>query len=120
MPGPMSWGVHADAPRRIVAVAGQIGVDAQGRIGDGFLEQCRLTWANIGHVLRDAGMTPAHLIRTGIFLSREVVMTADVLAEFNAIRTGFLGAHRPASTMLVVHALMDPRWYVEIEGLAVA
>ncbi len=119
-PGPLSWGVAFAAPRRFTFVSGQTGVDADGRVGDGFIEQCRLTWGNVGRVLRDADMRPADLVRTGIFLPRQVAMTDALLAEFNAVRTDFLGAHRPASTMIVVHALMDPRWLIEIDAVAAA
>ncbi len=118
VPGPLSWGISLAAPGRLIVVSGQVGADADGRIADGFIAQSRLTWANVGRVLRDAGMSSANLLRTGIFVSREVVMTEALRAEFNTIRTDFLGTHRPASTMIFVPALMDPDWLVEIDAIA--
>ncbi len=116
--GPLSWGLEASTPQRLLVISGQVGADADGRIGADFLEQAALTWRNVGRVLASAGMAPRHLIRTGIFLTPFVEMTDELVAQFNLLRVGFLGEHRPASTMVVVHALMHPRWLIEIDGLA--
>ena len=115
---PLSWGIEMQGPRRLVVVSGQVGEDASGRIGDGFLDQCRLTWSNVGSVLRDAGMGPSNLLRTGIFITRHVEMTEEITRQFNALRVEFLGDHRPASTMIMVHSLMKPQWLVEIDAIA--
>nr|WP_321983980.1 RidA family protein [uncultured Lichenicoccus sp.] len=117
-PGPLSWGIDLTTPRRMVFISGQVGADADGRVGSDFIEQCRMTWRNVGNVLRDAGMRPANIVRTGIFLSRTVEMTDLLKSAFNAVRVGFLGETRPASTMIVVHELMDPRWLIEIDAIA--
>jgi 2-iminobutanoate/2-iminopropanoate deaminase len=118
--GPLSWGLEVPAPARMLFISGQVGAEADGRIGDGFLEQVALTWRNVGRVLDSAGMGPQNLLRTGIFLTRAVTMDAALTVAFNALRTEFLGAHRPASTMIVVHGLMHPEWLVEIDGIAAA
>ena len=116
--GPLSWGIDAGTPRRLLFVAGQIGVEPSGQTGDGFIEQSRIAWRNVGSVLRDARMNSANIVKTGIFISRRVVMTNALRAEFNAIRIAFMGSNRPASTMIYVHALMDPGWLVEIDAIA--
>jgi enamine deaminase RidA (YjgF/YER057c/UK114 family) len=116
---PLSWGLEVGQPRRIVYVSGQVGADAQGHVANGFLAQAKLTWDNVGAVLRSAGMTPANVFRTGIFITPAVVMTPEVRLAFNTLRTDFLGDNRPASTMICVHALMDPSWLIEIDAVAV-
>ncbi len=64
--------------------------------------------------LAEAGAGPEHVIRTRVLLTRPedaaVVGQAhgEVFAEI-----------RPAATMVVVSALLDPRWLVEIEAEAV-
>ena len=45
-------------------------------------------------------------------------MTDDLKAQFNAVRVEFLGDNRPSSTMIYVHALMDPPWLIEIDAIA--
>jgi 2-iminobutanoate/2-iminopropanoate deaminase len=44
--------------------------------------------------------------------------TADV-AKVRAGRAAVLGAHKPAST-LIIGSLSNPAWKVEVEGIAVA
>ncbi len=117
-PGAFSWGLDLQSPRRLVFVSGQIGVDADGRVGESFIEQCRMTWRNVGNVLRDAHLSPVDIVGTGIFIARQVIMTDELKAEFNAIRAEFLCGRRPSSTMIYVHALMDPSWLIEIDAIA--
>jgi enamine deaminase RidA (YjgF/YER057c/UK114 family) len=116
---PLSWGVEVGQPRRVVYVSGQIGAGPDGAMADGFLAQAAQTWENVGAVLRSAGMTSANIVRTGIFITPEARMTPEIRAAFNRIRMAFLGDNRPASTMICVHALMDPSWLIEIDAVAV-
>ncbi|MEK9970180.1 MAG: RidA family protein [Ferrovibrio sp.] len=118
LPGPISWGLEMPTPRRLLYVSGQVGEDASGKLGDGVLEQARLTWGNVGAVLKSAGMTPENIVRTGIYFTNAVQMTEALKDQLNAIRTGFLGSHRPASTILFVPRLMNPDWLVEIDAVA--
>jgi enamine deaminase RidA (YjgF/YER057c/UK114 family) len=117
--GPFSWGLETDAARRWLWVSGQVGADAQGHVPEGLLAQTRLVWSNIDQVLKSAGMSARHIVRTGIFLSSQVAFTEEERKAFNELRVGYLGDHRPASTLLFVHRLMDPRWLVEIDAFAV-
>ncbi len=63
--------------------------------------------------LREAGAGPGHVVRTRLFLTDD----ADWEAVGRAHGAVF-GAVRPAATMVVVKALLDPRWKVEIEAEA--
>jgi enamine deaminase RidA (YjgF/YER057c/UK114 family) len=64
--------------------------------------------------LRDAGALPGDVVRTRIYL----VDAADWQAVGRAHGRVF-GAVRPASTMVVVAGLLDPRWRVELEAEAI-
>jgi enamine deaminase RidA (YjgF/YER057c/UK114 family) len=68
----------------------------------------------IGAALSDLGATPADVVRTRMYLTD----AADLEAVGRAHGTAF-GAARPASTMVVVKALLDERWKVEIEAEAI-
>jgi enamine deaminase RidA (YjgF/YER057c/UK114 family) len=64
--------------------------------------------------LREAGAGPEDVVRTRTFLTS----AADSEAVGRAHGAVF-SAVRPASTMVVVAALLDPRWKVEIEAEAI-
>jgi enamine deaminase RidA (YjgF/YER057c/UK114 family) len=64
--------------------------------------------------LAEAGAGPEHVVRTRIF----VTDAGDAEAVGRAHGEVF-GTVRPASSMVVVAALVDPRWRVEIEAEAV-
>ena len=63
--------------------------------------------------LAEAGATAADVVRTRTFL----VDLADA-GPVGAVHGEVFGTIRPASTMLAVSALLDPRWKVEIEAEA--
>jgi enamine deaminase RidA (YjgF/YER057c/UK114 family) len=60
--------------------------------------------------LAEAGGGPGDVVRTRTYL----VDRADAEAA-GAVHGEVFGAIRPASTMIVVSGLLDPRWKVEIE-----
>ncbi|MGE0226715.1 MAG: RidA family protein, partial [Acetobacteraceae bacterium] len=60
-------------------------------------------------------MTTANLVKTTVFLTDRAL-----LESFRAVRTQVMGDKVPASTLLFVSGLADPRFMVEIEGEAVA
>ena len=64
--------------------------------------------------LEEAGATAADVVRTRVFLTR-----AEDAAAVGAAHGAAFGDVRPAATMVVVAALVDPRWRVEIEAEAV-
>jgi enamine deaminase RidA (YjgF/YER057c/UK114 family) len=64
--------------------------------------------------LAEAGAGPADVVRTRMYL----VFSEDA-AEVGAVHAEVFGSVRPAATMVVVAALLDPRWRVEIEAEAV-
>ena len=64
--------------------------------------------------LRAAGAAPSDVVRTRIYL----VDPEDWEAVGRA-HGRLLGDVRPAATMVVVKALLDPRWRVEMEAEAI-
>jgi enamine deaminase RidA (YjgF/YER057c/UK114 family) len=63
--------------------------------------------------LAEAGARPDDVVRTRMFL----VDLADA-GPVGAVHGQVFGEVRPASTMVAVAALLDPRWRVEIEAEA--
>jgi enamine deaminase RidA (YjgF/YER057c/UK114 family) len=60
--------------------------------------------------LAECGGGPEHVVRTRMFLTR-----AEDWQEVGRAHGSFFGDLRPASTMVVVAALLDPEWRIEIE-----
>jgi enamine deaminase RidA (YjgF/YER057c/UK114 family) len=68
----------------------------------------------ISAALSELGASPADVVRTRMYL----IDAADLDAVGQAHGAVF-GTARPASTMVVVKALLDDRWRVEIEAEAI-
>jgi enamine deaminase RidA (YjgF/YER057c/UK114 family) len=65
----------------------------------------------IAGALAEVGATPADVVRTRIFLT-----AAEHWDEVGRAHGELFGDVRPASAMIVVASLLDPRWLVEIEA----
>jgi enamine deaminase RidA (YjgF/YER057c/UK114 family) len=77
------------------------------------LEQARRCWEIVRAALEEAGATVGDVVRTRTLLT-PVADQAGAMAAHGEV----FGEVRPASTMLVVHALLDRRWTVEVEAEA--
>lgn len=99
-----------------VHVAGTTGLDAAGTlIGPGDAgAQTRQAIRNIESALKKAGAALADVVRTRIYIT-------DIARweEVGRIHGEFFRDIRPASTMIEVSGLIDPRMLVEIEAEAV-
>ena len=96
-----------------VLVSGTGPVMADGSCPEGTLAQARRCWAIVEDALARAGAGRGDVVRTRTLLTP----AADPEAAMAAHGEVFADV-RPASTMLVVHALLDPRWTVEVEAEA--
>lgn len=76
-------------------------------------EQARRCLEIILGALREAGAGPEHVVRTRTFLTDASYWTAVGNVHGEVFRDVL-----PASTMVVVASLLDPRWKVEIEAEA--
>ncbi|HET7857339.1 MAG TPA: RidA family protein [Gaiellaceae bacterium] len=68
----------------------------------------------ITEALAQAGAEPKDVVRTRMFL-----VGAEDWEDVARAHAEFFGDVRPAATAVVVAALLDPRWLVEIEADAV-
>lgn len=119
-------GVHAPGSRyshaaliegggRRLVISGQIGVAQDGTVAAAGEAQIAQALANLGAILKAHGMGPADIVKMGVFLTDRALIPL-----WRAQREAFLGTHAPASTLLIVAGLADPRFVFEVEAEAVA
>jgi enamine deaminase RidA (YjgF/YER057c/UK114 family) len=114
-PNGYNHAIEIKNPERRVIIAGQVGVRPDGSIPDSGEEQIAQTFANLTAILAATGLTTGNLVKTTVFLTDRALLPA-----LRAERTKVMGELVPASTLLFVSGLADPRFVVEIEGEAVA
>ena len=97
---------------RHVSVSGTAPVMADG--GDPPADaygQTRRVLEIIVAALAEAGAGPEHVVRTRTYLT-----SADDWEEVGRAHGEMFADVRPASTMIIVSAFLDPRWVVEMEA----
>jgi 2-iminobutanoate/2-iminopropanoate deaminase len=113
--GPYS-NVVTTTPGRLVFVAGQVALDANGDVvgaGD-VAAQTRQVMENLRIALEAAGATFADVVRVVNYIT-----DVDLFGEMAAVRKEYLVEPYPASTLVEVSALMFPELLIEIEAIAV-
>jgi enamine deaminase RidA (YjgF/YER057c/UK114 family) len=98
-------------------ISGQLGLDRDGQLvglGDA-RAQARQVWANLVAILTYYGAGPRHLARITTFITHWAYrpLVAEARDEI------FSEPPYPASTLVVVQSLAEPRFLVEIEAIAV-
>ncbi len=110
--GPYSQAIEAGG---MVFVSGQLPVDAAtGEFAPGGVaEQTKQSFENIKHILAEAGLTTANIVKTTVFLS-----DMSLFAEMNAVYATYFEGSFPARSAVAVKAL-PKNAMVEIECIAV-
>lgn len=119
IPGHSPYEAAVGFSRAVVAggrvhVAGTAPIPVEGDPPEGAYEQAQLCLEIIGDALERGGATAADVVRTRIYLT-----DADDWREVARAHGEVFADVRPASTCVVVSALLDPRFRVEIEAEAV-
>jgi enamine deaminase RidA (YjgF/YER057c/UK114 family) len=97
-----------------VAVSGTAPVWQDGHVDPDPAVQARRCWEIVVTALEALGAGAADVVRT-----RQYVVSPDLADAVGAVHGEVFGDVRPASTMVVVAGLLDPRWLVEVEADAV-
>jgi enamine deaminase RidA (YjgF/YER057c/UK114 family) len=97
-----------------VLVSGTAPIFADGTCPADADAQARRVFQIIVAALEEAGASANDVVRTRMYLIDPV--DADAIGR---VHGELFGKARPAATMVVVAALLDPRWLVEIEAEAI-
>ncbi len=111
---PVSHYCHSVRAGDLIWVSGIVGMTADGHIPDDTAAQFDIALDAMDACLRAAGGRPETVTKVQVFLTD----IAD-RGAINPARVAYFGEHRPASTLVEVSALVDPRMKVEIECMAV-
>lgn len=91
-------------------VSGTAPIWPDGRVDPDPLHQARRCWEIALAALSELGGVVGDVVRT-----RQFIVSRDLVDEVSQAHGEVFGQVRPASTMLVVAGLLDPRWLVEVE-----
>ncbi len=105
--------VALEAPQRLLAIAGQLGIHADGTVPESVETQTGLILAAIEACLVEAGLARADLLRLTTYITE-----ADYRLPYMRVRDAWVAEPPPASTLLVVKALAIPACKIEIEAIA--
>jgi enamine deaminase RidA (YjgF/YER057c/UK114 family) len=111
--------VVAASGTRTIYTAGQVSIDAQGKlVGAGDLAaQTAQAMRNVGLALAAAGAGFADIVKITTYVVDYAPEQRSIISQARA--PFFAGGLPPASTLLGVAALALPEWLIEIEAIAV-
>jgi len=106
--------VEITTPARIVYVAGQLGIDREGKLGSDIRRQAVQAFENLKHALAAVGADFRHVVKFNNYL-----VDRAHLPTFREVRDSYLAAdNRPASTTIAISGLARDGALIEIEAVA--
>lgn len=112
--GAYSHSVLVPPNARWLSIAGQAGIAPDGTLAEGFEAQHEQVWRNTLAILADHGMGPENLVHLNVYST-----DATGIRFLAPHRKLFLHPdHTPTSTWVVITALANPKWLVEMDAVA--
>lgn len=109
--GPYSQAIEANG---MIFVSGQLPIDATtGTMAEGTEAQTRQSLENVKHILEEAGLSMANIVKTTVFLA-----DMSLFADMNKVYATYFEGSFPARSAVAVKALPKDA-LVEIECIAV-
>ncbi len=97
-----------------LAISGQVGMDAAGKVGSGIKEQAEQAFRNVVACLEANRMVKEDLVKLTVYLT-----DPRFIGDYRAVRSAVIGDDiQPASTLVIVSGLAAPDFLVEIEAWA--
>jgi enamine deaminase RidA (YjgF/YER057c/UK114 family) len=101
------------AGSRMLFLAGQVGIDPQGKLKQGAGAQAEQVYLNIKTLLEAEGMTLGNIVKVTTYL-----VDPDDMAAMRAARDKVFGDIKPPSTLVVISRLAAPEFKIEVEAVA--
>jgi 2-iminobutanoate/2-iminopropanoate deaminase len=112
-----AYSAAVEAPSgRTIYVSGQVSLDAGGNVvGEGDIKlQTETVLEHVKTVLEEAGGSMQDVVKVTVFIT-----DMGLYDEIHEVRRRYFEEPYPASSMVEVSALIDPRLLIEIEAIAV-
>lgn len=111
--GIYAHGVEVKTPARQLHISGQVGLNHQGQLAEGFKAQCEQAFCNVQSVLQSAAMNLRDIVKMQFYLTDR-----QHIAELVEVRKAMLDGTSPAITTFIVAELVDKDWLVEVDVFA--
>lgn len=112
--GPFAHVGHTDGPAKVVFTSGMVGQHEDGRIADSYVDQIKQSLVNLKHCLEASGAT----VRDVLKLTYYIVNYDSDNRPHAALIFQWLEGHRPATALVPVPRLANPKLLFEIEAVA--
>ncbi|WVT76960.1 RidA family protein (plasmid) [Sinorhizobium chiapasense] len=110
--GGYSQAVRLEDFQRLLFVSGQVPLNSDDVLPDGFEAQARQVWLNIDAQLKAAAMSKTDIVKVTTYLADR-----HHTLENREIRNEYLGALAPAMTV-VIAGIFDSGWLLEVDVIA--
>jgi 2-iminobutanoate/2-iminopropanoate deaminase len=111
--GKYSDAVETAPNMRWLFTSGTPGLETTGELPADITSQAELAWKHMLHILDQAGMTIADIVKVTQYLTRP-----EDIPAYAKVRSRILGDARPAFMLLVVPQLVRPEFLLEVEIIA--
>lgn len=102
------------AGAKLLVTGGQVGIDCDGALAADIETQTAVVWQNILLLLEAAGATTEHVVQATTYLT-----DAANIEAYRKVRAQHVPGLAAPSTMVIVSALANPGYLVEVEVSAV-
>lgn len=112
--GPFAHVGHTEGPAKVVVTSGMVGQTQDGSISDSYVEQIKQSLVNLKHCLEASSATVKDVLK----LTYYIVNYDPENRPHAAIIFEWLEGHRPATALVPVPKLANPKFLFEIEAIA--
>jgi 2-iminobutanoate/2-iminopropanoate deaminase len=112
--GSYNHGVLVEGAPPTLHMSGQVGMAADGTVPETVEAQTELVFANIQAILDEAELERRHIVKLTTYLT-----DPGFRALYMPIRNAWIEEPWPASTLVVVKALAEAKFLIEIEAFAI-
>ena len=99
-------------------IAGQVGIDKDGKVPADFDAQCALTFANIGAALSSQGASFANIVEFTTYLVHSQDIARFMIYRSREFPNLFKGGAYPPNTLLMVDRLVREEFLIEVSAIA--